>query len=258
MRSVKKQVGVCRLCKQHRNLRNSHIWPSFGYRDFVSDRETGGAFINLETNRFFPKQIKRYWYCNDCEQVFSRGEKYAKEMLAEIDEQNPSPTEYDERFHAFCTSISLRTLEYCGGIKSLPKRSEVKSAHKYWRDYLLGNRSDVLPFSMHCFLLFDKDLSMHKAMGGHVFHEKNLILSQVGPLFIVALLSRRQLSIGDLDIWSQSLVSAKGETLMPWKEWRPNGNITDSFFDVLVKHQREVVERVTSRTWGLDTEFTSG
>ncbi|EMI16452.1 hypothetical protein RMSM_06610 [Rhodopirellula maiorica SM1] len=162
------------------------------------------------------------------------------------------PTQYGAELHAFCTSISLRTLEYCGKLESLPKRSQIKSAHKCWRDYLLGKRSDVMPFSMHCFLLFDKSLSMHKAMGGHVFHDDDLILSQVGPLFIVALLDRRQLSVCDLDIWSQSAVATGGSTLTPWKEWRPNENITRSLFEVLVRHQKEVVERITSKKWAID------
>ena len=39
--------GNCRLCRQDRELLNSHVWPAFGYRHLVSDQSTGGTFIFL-------------------------------------------------------------------------------------------------------------------------------------------------------------------------------------------------------------------
>ena len=41
------------------------------------------------------------------------------------------------------------------------------------------------------------------------------MLSQIGPLFIVALLDRSHLSVADLDVWTHSKVNEDGGTIVP-------------------------------------------
>ena len=73
---------VCKLCQNDRELRNSHIIPEFLYKTLY---EESGRFneLNLDKgrNKFHQKGIRERLLCDECEQLFSKYERYASLLL---------------------------------------------------------------------------------------------------------------------------------------------------------------------------------
>ncbi|WP_404306181.1 hypothetical protein [Neorhodopirellula lusitana] len=243
--SQQEQIGLCRLCMQKRELRNSHIFPKFIYKDFVSDLNAGGQFVSLEEGRKTNKQIKRFWYCEECEQRFGNAENSAKKMLAAV--TRSEPVWYGNRLLPFCVSVTLRCLEYEFRKKSFPKRGPLCDARRTWREYLLGRRSSPAPRSQHAFLIVD-DKEMYKGAGTVTSQDEGLILCQVGPLYIAGIFDKRLLTSNDIRIWDQSRVDPNGGTLRPVREWRVGTEVTSDFARLLAIHEREACMRVLDQT----------
>ena len=65
-----------------------------------------------------------------------------------------------------------------------------------WRDYLAGRRSDIGVHSQHAFVAFDheEDRGLHNGIGGELYRIEGLVLSHLGPLFIVGWLNKQNLT----------------------------------------------------------------
>ena len=85
---------------------------------------------------------------------------------------------------------------------------------------------------------------MHKGIGGTVFADERLVLSQIGPLFIIGLLDRSHLSVADLDVWSHSTLSEEGGTIKPISAWRVGTEITLDCARFLARHDIAVKRRL--------------
>ena len=73
----------CNLCGNDRELKNSHIIPEWVYTDLYDEKH---RFNVLATTKIKPrpleqKGIREKLLCNDCEQKFSKYEKYAREVI---------------------------------------------------------------------------------------------------------------------------------------------------------------------------------
>ncbi len=83
----KKQIGICRLCLQERELMNSHIIPEFMYKniyDSKHDKYGKHIYYTIDTNNSAKKEQKgsrEHLLCEDCEQKLSKYEKYANETI---------------------------------------------------------------------------------------------------------------------------------------------------------------------------------
>ena len=74
---------TCRLCKDNRPLRKSHIFPEWLYKPLYDDNH---QFFVLSTNEnkkraTRPKGIYEKLLCHECEQRFSKWEGYAREFF---------------------------------------------------------------------------------------------------------------------------------------------------------------------------------
>lgn len=76
-------LSVCRLCKQPRQLCSSHIIPEFMYRPLYDEKHRFWQLSSFpqRPNRKFQKGFRELLLCADCEQRFSRFERYARDVF---------------------------------------------------------------------------------------------------------------------------------------------------------------------------------
>lgn len=247
-------TGKCHLCDQTQYLQESHVWPSFGYKRFAADQSKGGRFADLLKQRLSNEQYKRFWFCTACEQNLSATENYAARLCARTGEAPHASQVYDESLLRFVTSISWRTLKFYRD-HSVGRPSAKCEAYSHWKRYLRGSRSGVNPYTQHVFIINDPANIWNKLMGGTVFEEQSLVLSQIGPLLMVGHLDPKSLSVDEQETWRNSKIRRSGGMLAPIDGWvfdRVNAaenNITRAFAGCLLGHQAATVERTVSGHW---------
>ena len=110
-------LGVCRLCKQRRELRRSHIIPEFMFRPLYDERsralELDGASGRRRT---LQKGLYEHLLCDSCEGILQREERYFSVLWFQRDPL-PDPVQdlyverraFDfERFFRFHLSVLWR------------------------------------------------------------------------------------------------------------------------------------------------------
>jgi hypothetical protein len=239
--------GECRLCKRTANLQKSHIWPKFVYRNFVTG--DAGRFVDLSKERIHNRQYTQFWYCKPCEDRLSCSEAYASGLLRRVIADAISAVEYDGRLLDFCTSISMRVLQKRFEECSPPFTQSMHAALRQWRRYLLGKERNVSGFTQHAFLCLGlegngNEVQWHKALGGVVIPERNFVLSQIGPLWIVGFLDWCQLTSIERLTMQGSQVPLNGGALIPVTEWRVGKNITSALAHEMCVLQATTVTQV--------------
>lgn len=102
-------VEICKLCGEHKELKNSHIFPKFIIK-WMKDTSTGHIRMLKNVNRRIQDGQKKYMLCGDCEQYFSNFEgNFANGIMRPYldGEQNIS---YNEKLKLFLASILWRVL----------------------------------------------------------------------------------------------------------------------------------------------------
>lgn len=76
-------VMECKLCKQEKVLRNSHIIPEFLYQTLYDEKHRFHAISADEkkSTKYLQKGIRDKLLCNECEQLLSGYERYASLVL---------------------------------------------------------------------------------------------------------------------------------------------------------------------------------
>jgi hypothetical protein len=241
------QRGTCRLCGKFGDLVDGHIWPSFGYKRYVADQSKGGRFVDLALLDLSNRHHSRYWFCPKCDNERLSGlERYAGKFCAALERDKNATQTYGANLLPFVTSISLRAAMYDVECRNLPTGDRLFEALSRWKKFLLGKRNDVMPYSQHLFVVFGKGVDWHKTMGGEVFPNEQVILSQFGPLFIVSLLSRGGRSLAELREWDKSEVRPDGGEVRPITDWNIGQAISPPFDRVLRKHCRQMMLRAVS------------
>ena len=119
-------------------------------------------------------------------------------------------------------SISFRVLLASDDDDGNP--GEVRSrweAYSHWKRYLRGSRSGINPYTQHVYVVIDKGHGLHKALGGGVLPEQSLVLSQIGPLFIVGHLDPKIRPPPDgARTWRNLRIRLTGGTISPVKGWK--------------------------------------
>ena len=78
--------GICKLCKKESKLMRSHIIPKFMHKGIwekkgKNDREAYLYTSNSPIAKSVNDGLKEYLLCNDCEECFSKYEKYTNDLL---------------------------------------------------------------------------------------------------------------------------------------------------------------------------------
>jgi hypothetical protein len=69
--------GVCRLCRQHRKLQDSHFLPRALYTFCFRPEERSGLFVSGSKSWLSSEQVSQHLLCDECEQRFNqRGEAW--------------------------------------------------------------------------------------------------------------------------------------------------------------------------------------
>lgn len=147
-------TGTCALCRRVDHLQTSHIMPKFVGK-WIKDTSLTGFMSNIINNK-----IKRVQdlptlplLCRDCEQRFSRFEKYfADKIFYPVHKDNVTELKYDYRLELFAVSLGWRTLiSHYESLKSNHPifNKQIELAESTWREFLLGNRQTVHPYENH-------------------------------------------------------------------------------------------------------------
>jgi hypothetical protein len=246
LKSASATTGPCQLCGQLTVLVKSHVWPSFAYKRYVANQSEGGKFFDLSAQREHNRQYKRNWFCDLCDNrlIGRMMETPVARLCRSLDANPTAPLSYGGYLLKFAVSISWRTLRFHNEEYDRSAIEDKWPASRIWRQYLLGRRKDVGAHTQHIFVAFDPLRGMHKALGGGFFPASNLIVSQVGPLFMVGLLSRREIVRSDLNILQRSEIRPMGGRLTPVTEWRAGGNITSELLQTLLRQQEWAVNGI--------------
>lgn len=235
-----KPRGFCRLCGNEEILVDGHIWPKFAYKRYISDLAKGGSFITLERNggRTSNRQVTEYMFCAKCDnERIGDLDKSASLLCGRFDDNQTDPQPYDGKFMRFAVSLALRVAIMNLQSASTPADGLLRSASKVWREFLLQRRKTVGALSLHAFVVYEKQIGLHKAAGARVIEEEGVILMQLGPMFMFSILSRAGMSLTDLKMWEASRLSEDGGIIAPVDEWRVGRNITMPAARILVNHE---------------------
>ena len=102
--------GICNLCDNHRELAESHIIPKFVFKWM---KETGGKYFRtpLNPNKRIQDGVKEHLLCNECEQKFSKSEKwFANNIFYPHLNKQEKFIKYDENLGRFIISVLWRYL----------------------------------------------------------------------------------------------------------------------------------------------------
>lgn len=136
---------ICRLCKEDRSLRKSHIIPEFFYQPIYDSKHRLPLYKSgkLIEGRPLKKGIREKLLCECCEQKLSRNEKYMREVVfggTEIDSQKVQ------------ARLVLSNLDYTKVrlfFLSLIWRMSVASEDPMWKNVNLGPHEEPIRQMVH-------------------------------------------------------------------------------------------------------------
>lgn len=157
-------IGICRLCGNERELLTSHIMPSFIFKRMKKTSATGYIRFSQNMNKRRQDGLKLPWLCFECEQLFSKYEKYfSEEIFQPIHDQQKEIT-YNNMLSKFAASLAWRVLMYFTEINHLKhiNLQDREATEKRWHDYLLNQNKHPDRHELHFYYLFgqiplDKD-----------------------------------------------------------------------------------------------------
>jgi hypothetical protein len=206
--------------------------------------DRGGRFVHLGQSKLDNHPERYYWFCPACEnEILAGWERYASRFCGCIDKSPTAAVAYDERLLKFAVSISWRTAKAWMERNSGSPFTQMRAACRQWKSYLLQNKHRVEPYSQHLFIVHDRKMQRHNGLGGNVFFKENLVFTQIGPLWILGLLTRKGLGLNDIKVWDKSRLRSEGGTIQPIKEWRVGNTLTRQLCKFLSQFEVAITSR---------------
>ena len=136
-------TSICSLCKEQKTLKKSHIIPKFVGAWIKKTSVTGRMRAGMTPNKRVQDLNKDYLFCGECEQIFSRFEKYFSEKIFKpfLNANNPI-IEYNEYLRKFTVSILWRLLIYFYPEvkwKNNKNKAAAENMETTWRNYLYSD-----------------------------------------------------------------------------------------------------------------------
>lgn len=147
--------GKCRLCDNERELRESHIIPSFVFKWLKESSGTGFIRFGHNPNLRIQDGPKHYLLCDVCEGLFSDWEKeFADSIFHPCHEGSNPPFYYGKWLLKFAVSVSWRVLNFIidyTGLSKFPEvlREKANNALFHWKDFLLDKAPHPSQFEQH-------------------------------------------------------------------------------------------------------------
>lgn len=117
------QDGICQLCKQPKELLESHIVPRFIYRHFKETSATGYLRHNECINRRVQDGAKRRLLCAECEGNFNEWETIvANKLYYPLAKGNLISSRYGPWLLKFAVSVSWRVLLWISTVPNSRRR----------------------------------------------------------------------------------------------------------------------------------------
>ena len=148
--------NVCALCLQESDLRESHIIPKFVGK-WIKETGTGYLVSAEDGSKRVQDITKLYLLCNDCEEKFSKLEKYfADKIFFPFHKDKIRTFDYNENLQSFIISLSWRALKIIAeDFKSENSHlsSFIDKAELDWRKFLNGDKESISPYENHFIFL---------------------------------------------------------------------------------------------------------
>ena len=222
---VMNENSVCALCLQESVLRESHIIPKFVGK-WLKETGTGYLVSGEDGSKRVQDITKLRLLCNNCEEKFSKLEKYfADEIFFPFHKDKIRTFDYNKYLQLFIISLSWRVLK----ITTEDFKSEnphlgsfIDKAESDWRDFLNGNKDEINSYENHFIFLdyidYEKNNNISPRFNWYSLHSTDLTIVTNGKrIFVYIKLP-----------WMIFVTSIKPTTLEGWNETRikENGKIT--------------------------------
>ncbi len=153
--------NICRLCKKNKKLAESHLVPKMFFREIKQKSITGGMRLISNPNKRLQDGIKLPFLCHECEQRFSKYEKFFSDNYFSQAKKEPLLiNEYHTRsdeLKYFILSVSWRCLQYIYETDTdmlkdftFEEKKELENILEQWRVLLYSeNLKEIRKIQMH-------------------------------------------------------------------------------------------------------------
>lgn len=226
-------MGICALCEKEKELCESHFIPKFIFDWIKKTSATGYLRQAININKRLQDGTKEKFLCQECENKFSKYEKYfADNLFYPYLEKKKTSFSYNENLQKFIISISWRLLKKdLEGFKNFqPEMFEyAKQAEKYWRKILLNDELDE-NYEHHLFLFdYIEDSSIDlpdkfqwysmRATDGTISSSKKevFLFVKLPSIFFISSIFPNSIK----DYWENTLIEKKGVLESPQTSKHP-------------------------------------
>ncbi len=240
-------IGQCGLCRNTKELRESHIVPKFVGRKLK--KTSIGSIRRADNPNCVVQDIeKHYLLCADCEERFSGKETwFASNIFSGFIDNGQKRFEYNSELYYFIVSLSWRSLfmdlkEYVNDVQFDAKLLDILLKNeKNMRMYLLGEREDAGDIKNHIFFLDRIDsinfcasdfpnVVMHRSITSYtVYGEKTMFtISKLMGIVIVTFYTMSEdevwinteinMNSGVIEAKNQKICSEVGKEFEYWME----------------------------------------
>ena len=150
----------CALCGSLGAIRQSHIIPKFATKWIKRTSATGYLVRADDAASRVQDGVKASLLCDDCEELFSKSEKYfADKIFYPFHDNNVRLFDCNKNLGFFAVSLSWRALRvsYDESVRDQPGFvAVINDAEACWREFLLEKRKSIKPYESHLIFLDNK------------------------------------------------------------------------------------------------------
>jgi len=240
--------GICHLCDKEKDLAESHIIPKFVYRWM---KNTGGQYFRtvLNPNQRIQDGLKNYLLCFDCEQKFSKYEKwFADNIFFPHLQSNSKFLEYDENLGNFIVSVLWRRLL----LNKINGQEYFSKIFNDWKSYL-DKKTVLQNDKIH--LLFLGDIWGENSQPNEFVHRyfnraTDTNIAEIDDEIIVFAKFSRFLVFAEIDGTGQNSRGTKvcfEKSRFPFTQYIDNGKISLYFLDRAEKVFNLALSRISEQ-----------
>lgn len=224
--------GICHLCGQDKELAESHLIPKFVFRWM---KNSGGNYFRTPLNPNVRMQdgFKKHLLCFDCEQKFSKYEKWFADNIffPHLNKKNEF-LEYNENLGNFIVSVLWRRLL----LKKLENEPFYEEVFNNWRAYLNG-KSEIKFDNIHLLFLgdmWDNKVQPHEFVHRYFNRATDTNVAQIDDETIVFAKFSRFIVLAELKGNGENFRGTKvlfKKSRFPFAQFIDNGKISLFFME---------------------------